>query len=108
MADQELLELAAKAVGLDYHIDILDGCAKLVSDGNVWNPLADDGAAFRLAVIIRPDTIRLRRIVHVSALVPYEGIRTMTENCEDNTESRAAAERRAVVRIAAEIGRAMP
>lgn len=112
MNDRELLELAAKAAGIGPVIGFAAGAGELMigprSNIRYWNPLADDGAAFRLAVIIRPDTIRLRRIVHVSALVPYEGIRTMTENCEDNAESRAAAERRAIVRIAAEIGRGMP
>ncbi|WP_294636576.1 hypothetical protein [uncultured Aquabacterium sp.] len=50
MTDRELLELAAKAAGIDYHIDHLDGIPKMVSDGHVWNPLVWDGQALRLAV----------------------------------------------------------
>lgn len=48
MTDRELLELAAKAAGYDYRpengVIVVDGIP-----GN-WNPLDDDGDAFRLMV----------------------------------------------------------
>jgi len=38
MTRQQELELIAKWLGIDYHLDYCDGCAKLVSDGRIWNP----------------------------------------------------------------------
>jgi hypothetical protein len=58
MTDRELLELAAKAAG----IEIPDGCEFIApdywkhQDSNthiIWNPLGDDGDALRLAVSLR-------------------------------------------------------
>jgi len=53
MNDRELLTLAAKAAGIDYHIDRLDGCPKIIADGRVWNPLVFDGDALGLAAKLR-------------------------------------------------------
>jgi hypothetical protein len=60
MTDQELLEAAAKAAGIDgdYRTEYLciDGdwenvtAIFLPDDDGWWNPLTDDGDAFRLAV----------------------------------------------------------
>lgn len=52
--DRELLELAAKAAGVA-HIGYVNGakCNGLrVGKGYVWNPLEDDGDAFRLMVYL--------------------------------------------------------
>ena len=52
-ADRELLELAAKAAGLEF--DLLDGKPiRREPDGQpvYWNPLTDDGDALRLAVAL--------------------------------------------------------
>ena len=49
MTDKELLELAAKAAGLELPIgspNYFDGTENIV----MWNPLTDDGDALRLAV----------------------------------------------------------
>lgn len=57
MTDQELLELAAKAAGYPIHSDawacVQGGGTPSLYMGNhgpKWNPLTDDGDAFRLAV----------------------------------------------------------
>ena len=103
MIDRELLELAAKAAGIDFYTPeggdtpwcgrgfYLCGCA-------VWNPLEDDGDALRLAV-------QLFRDIHFwyfenSVSVGNE-LRVV---CGDDP---CAATRRAIVRAAAEIGRNM-
>lgn len=95
--DRELLELAAKAAGLEFDFcrPDLGGC--LIRKGQIscwWNPFTDDGDAFRLAhavpMIVTPGTARLLdgRLFGV-----------------DNKD--VAATRRAIVRAAAEIGRNM-
>ena len=97
--DRELLELAAKAAGIDYHIDNLDGTPKLISNayGAVWNPLCDDGAAIRLAVNLG-FTVEPGECWH-SPYGPAFG--------EDVLDGVMKATRRAIVRAAAEIGKAM-
>ena len=54
--DRELLELAAKAAGAEYEVDVDDYSIWLHSEiGGVtgeWNPLTDDGDALRLAVTL--------------------------------------------------------
>ena len=103
MNDRELLELAAKAAGIDFYTPeggdtpwcgrgfYLRGCA-------VWNPLEDDGDALRLAV-------QLFRDIHFwyfenSVSVGNE----LRVACGDDP---CAATRCAIVRAAAEIGRNM-
>lgn len=95
MSDKELLELAAKAAGIehggwiDYHPRFHNGC--FLVKGSPWNPLADDGDALRLAV-------RLNLFKGDNAAFSALG----------STEEAYAATRRAIVRAAAEIGKAMP
>ena len=102
MTDRELLELAAKAAGIDVHIDATQWGRFWVNDGGFWNPLTDDGDALRLAVKLE------------IAVNPYAG-KTVVANddikwfghekwdCHDGDP--LAATRRAIVRAAAEIGR---
>ena len=94
--DRELLELAAKAAGIAFEFcrPELGGC---LAGGRWWNPLTDDGDALRLAV-------KLRLIVEpgacwISKHGPAFG--------EDVLAGVMTATRRAIVRAAAEIGRAM-
>lgn len=101
MTDRELLELAAKAAGVDYHIDHLDGIPKMVSDGHVWNPLVWDGQALRLAVKLGLTINPYKRGVFVSRNEGEPVIR------EEWGHDDAQTTRRAIVRAAAEIGRAM-
>lgn len=100
---RELLELAAK--GADYRIARIadDGAALLlVGLQEPWNPLTDDGDAFRLAVKLdmafKSTDGKCTAIVaasHVVVTVPHEG-------------DASAAARCAIVRAAAEIGRTKP
>lgn len=105
--DHELLKLAAKAAGVDYHIDHLDGCPKLVADGRVLNPLFDDGDALRLHAIMAFNVYYIRPWVFVQDPEYASGV-SVTEEYDDDLESKLTATRRAIVRAAAEIGRAMP
>lgn len=98
MSDRELLELAAKAVGIELDFSIRgDFPPYYVNERgghSSWNPLTDDGDALRLAVAANQ-----LNILHLLDLygdpVLYKADPT-------------AATRRAIVRAAAEIGKAMP
>lgn len=63
MTDQKLLELAAKAVGLEVFSKDLPGNAETMATAGLytrigyWNPLADDGDAFRLMVALNLDVV---------------------------------------------------
>ena len=97
MTDRELLELAAKAAGIDLQ-ETEDGYECNFDDSRIWNPITDDGDALRLAVRLN------------IPVFPYEdetstgtiGVRAK------NWGSKEANTRRAIVRAAAEIGRQMP
>ncbi|CBJ38277.1 conserved protein of unknown function [Ralstonia solanacearum CMR15] len=121
MSDRELLELAAKAAGLDVEFPDADTadwlvcndhakahdqwliCNSLDEEGDVigwWNPLKDDGDALRLAVKLGMRLCIDKRagfswIKGVEGSVPHDG-------------NANAATRRAIVRAAAEIARAQP
>jgi hypothetical protein len=103
MTDRELLELAAKAAGID-RLDFGRG-AILASDDEghtaVWDPLKDDGDALRLAVSLVM-TVRVR-LQEVAVWAP--GGDEVTEPYTAEQGSRIAATRRAIVRAAAAIGR---
>lgn len=87
MTERELLELSAKACGLEE--------AKMRIEFNQWNPLTDDGDALRLAVKLN--------------LLTTECVEDW-KWCTDKTEHAdvCASYRRAITRAAAEIGRTTP
>ena len=103
--DRALLELAAKAARYQYAKHggyiVVDGIP-----GN-WNPLTDDGDALRLAVRLKIDIefddLNGREIVTASQPENFTGWLE-----EDSEPDPHAATRRAIVRAAAAIGRAMP
>lgn len=109
-ADRELLDLAAKAAGLDAVWDddlqehaIYDDDGMLI-DG--WDPITYDGDALRLAV-------QLHIVVwdwgqYQKAMVEVRHGNARGEYWEDVGDDPYAATRRAIVRAAAEIGRSMP
>lgn len=114
MTDKELLELAAKAAGLK-----LDGPSGRIvrreSDGQpvYWNPLTDDGDALRLAVklglAVSIDSVEQETWAHHEQA--FKGSSEKWKCCptsNNGDEDGYAATRRAIVRAAAEIGRAMP
>jgi len=111
MTDRELLELAAKAAGIEVRRWLPDGRPQVRCDthqlGPIWNPLTDDGDALRLAV-------KLGIGFWVGSFIAYcswytEGENPFTEGMAQLAEKIVnddpyAATRRAIVRAAAEIG----
>jgi hypothetical protein len=92
MTDKELLELAAKAAGLEVVTPTM------LAHGQ-WNPLTDDGDALRLAVKLR---------MHVSIFADAIGIGTPGGGYTETKwiDDANVATRRAITRAAAEIGKA--
>lgn len=104
MTDRELLELAAKALGAP---DLMDG-AEYGLSGMEWNPLEDDGDALRLAAKLSIE-LQWRADGRVVAICyPWARHGHWAVVSESSREDRAANARRAIVRVAAEIGGATP
>lgn len=110
MTDRELLELAAKAAGKDIDPDRYDeddGFA-IKDMAHWWNPLTNDGHALRLAYVLKID-IEWQNVG--SLPTPY-----VEAYCRDSADAFGcfcpsepeADYRRAIVRVAAEIGKALP
>lgn len=106
MTDRELLELAAKAAGIELNWHGTED-PWWPKTGEAWNPLTEDGDALRLAVKLklraRFCSVLNRAIVHEEFLSPHVWI----EYGKDHSDAYTAT-RRAIVRAAAEIGREMP
>jgi hypothetical protein len=110
MDDKTLLELAAKAAGVDLVWNDAE-CPGYYSDWRglpqweYWNPLVSDGVALRLAVKLRINVYNpTDKGSSASFWIPeIDHVIYMNEKEDD-----AAATRRAIVRAAAEIGTAMP
>lgn len=98
MSDRELLELAAKAIGLDATNHPAH------TDDWSWNPLKSDGDALRLAVKLK-----------LCVSIEFDRVDVTTPQMDNATEyfydnpptDPYAASRRAVVRAAAAIGKEM-
>lgn len=106
MTDRELLELAAKAAGIEYNENYGKGfwIGEFYS-GREWNPLTDDGDALRLAV-------KLGLVVDVGpvsvSVHKNNGNRDLGfEFYNTGKDDPYATTRRAIVRAAAEIGKEM-
>lgn len=108
MTDRELLELAAKAAGLDFRWEAgFPGEMEepTVFDegfGDYWNPLVDDGDALRLAVKLGLEVDCEHDPICVGATRGeyFIGVR---EPCDSDP---CSATRRAIVRAAAEMAKA--
>lgn len=100
MTDKELLELAAKAAGLELDWDVPDGASPWVitgegadrGPGSPWDPLNDDGDALRLAVTL---------CMNVEVTDSYVFACSVGNFSEPAKPDRNAAVRRAIVRAAA-------
>ena len=107
MTDKELLELAAKAAGIEYNPNYGKGfwVGEFYS-GKEWNPLTDDGDALRLAVkvgvLISPNEDGKTIVA-----LPTDDILVSNQIIERHGNDPHAATRRAIVRAsaAAEIGK---
>lgn len=117
--DRELLELAAKAAGFK-ELPPTEGFflpSGFFFKGGTWNPLTNDGDALRLAVklaicVRHDDASAVLAGWTPENFVPFtldqRGPWYWKEWLRDHGDNRNAATRRAIVRAAAEIGRAMP
>ena len=113
MTDRELLELAAKAAGVT-HLDWIGVGLQEQRVNDVphcgpvgeWNPLNDDGDALRLAVMLQISLAMNQPVGGVEAWYGKNGFFTR-EKFNDKCDATGAT-RRAIVRAAAEIGKAMP
>lgn len=106
MTDRELLELAAKAAG----IELQDYCTKVAicyydhATNTAWNPLTYDSAALRLAVKLDMN-LCITRSIGSSARAECQD-RWVNVPATSNDDLHAAT-RRAIVLAAAEIGKGM-
>lgn len=117
MTDRELLEFAAKAAGVNYEHqyqtpDGVEFAGLLLDHGYAnyppvfWNPLTDDGDALRLAVK-KSMSVRVNTLLGVVEVSCGDGpVGNVVR--ERLGGDHAATTRRAIVRAAAEIGKAMP
>lgn len=110
MDDRELLKLAAKAAGYAVEVDMNWGTGGIPFFrllGEKWDPIADDGAALRLLVSLTKHDLVLFDAGRSGCSIEFD--------CSDpgvfesfRSSDPYAATRRAIVRAAAEIGKAMP
>ena len=121
MTDKEMLELAAKAAGIEYTVNDAEYYKThkffglwLVLHGEPYegqrrycNPLHDDGDALRLAVKLGMKVTHYIEHFTIDAEV-YTSDHQYFSARETYTDDPYAATRRAIVRAAAEIGKAMP
>lgn len=109
MSDRKLLEMAAKAIGLPER-GWMGPAFMYVKDNTLtdWNPLTDDGDALRLAVQLEADVVWFRNTVAVTFRCPTVGTPGTHDTVQEprGTDSQVAV-RRAIVRAAAQIGKAM-
>ena len=118
MIDQQLIEFAAKAAGLnvkaqsvnadDRWIGLIVG-EKHTREKKFWNPLTDDGDALRLAVklglFIYQIKVNNKKITVVEWDFDHVGQSMIFD--EMHEDDPYAATRRAIVQAAAELGRGM-
>jgi len=101
VSDRELLELAAKAAGIE--LTGADRAAWLNQSSYGWNPLDDDGDALRLAVELG---LTIAQLITNCEVEVNDYDETVLISEFDGPDHYAAT-RRAIVRAAAEIGRNM-
>jgi hypothetical protein len=116
--DRELMELAARAVGLNTPRYVTDGrrLGWAINEGisvefgptsqRLWNPRDDDGDSRRLEVALRLCVDVADE--HVRAMYGLHTAGQMVEHTEPFGRDPHAATRLAVLRVAAEVGEAMP
>lgn len=123
MNDKELLELAARAAGIvgkyynegettAYYAGSLHYMTGPGHKHSPWNPLTDDGDALRLAVKLRIGFdcyVDIDINEHCCAWLNHrDSLIGFNRTYETYGDDPLAATRRAIVRVAAEIGKAMP
>lgn len=108
MTDHELLELAARAAGVESRkTPSKTLLARFgVTEWVEWNPLTDDGDALRLAVKLNLFVDTYDAEVLAGWVVDKDALSMNTLTQAKDNEPYAAT-RRAIVRAAAEIGKSM-
>lgn len=112
MNDQELLQLAAKAAGGHIYFDVDGGCYLVKSRRVVelWDPLTYDSDAFRLMVKLNLYVQQNVNSDYPNEFGCYCGAKITTKYSDIGFEcwdkDPCTATRRAIVRVAAEIGKA--
>ena len=119
MTDRELLELAAKAAGIEWipastekgtELEPVFGlwlklhCEPYEGQRRRWNPLTDDGDALRLAVKL---CLEVTPAGNYTAVRRFNTNEWFTDEWGYDPYDPMAATRRAIVRAAAEIGKSM-
>lgn len=114
MSNKELLELAAKAAGIELFMPTHNGAWLDNTAGVRWNPLTDDGDALRLAVKLGLGISTMINAVKAGECLGFDGDGNLDETfmaCEkfnDHDGDRFSATRLAITRAAAEIGMMTP
>jgi hypothetical protein len=112
MTNMEMLELAAKAAGIElqewtgaYDVSMPNRFWSPTLK-NYWNPLEDDGDALRLAVKLN---IGVMSAQYTDRTCAWQYCKGRDGEClEPHGSDMLAATRRAIVRCAANIGKVMP
>jgi hypothetical protein len=104
MTDHELLNLAAKAAGIELQAFYHPARGVFPVSGGSWNPLTDDAEALQLAVQLKMSMLLDSRGFRGSMTWVRAG---ETEKTQHHDGDPYAATRRAIVRAAAEIGKGM-
>lgn len=108
MNDEDLLIAAAKAAGMPPPVDehgVWSAWVGSPENGHWWDPLEDDGDAFRLAMTLEMP-IHPGRVWKSYRLERYQ---YFVESSKDVSPlSDPASTRRAIVGVAAEIGQQLP
>ena len=110
MSDKELLEMAAKAAGieiLDWYGDRFSCRKSGQAELFAWNPLTDDGDALRLAVKLYMSVMVFPDPDERVEACSHDARNFCDEAARHNNGDPYAATRRAIVRAAAELGRNM-
>lgn len=111
MSDRELLELAARAAGINGPVVEAGGMLYITSEQSplgIWAPLTDDGDALRLAVKLNLSIVDYKNSDHIerrTSVKVWEGSDAFLFMQELHGSDPYAATRRAIVRAAAELGR---
>lgn len=112
MTDAELLELAAKAAGMDvrpFTNGLLCFWHQRGPAGAVtWNPLADDGDALRLAVKLRLDVQFETGSVSITNVIVHDEDGFEADCAYMLADDATGATRRAIVRAAAALAKPSP
>lgn len=112
MTDRELLELAARAAGVDVDWNlgqperVLERWDGNPSSSTPWNPLTDDGDALRLAVKLEMN-LGIFGDGDGAIAVIHDANGRVWIDCRDQAPDPYTATRRAIVLCAAERGKAM-